>query len=245
MTAPEADVAGPTTAMLLAAGLGTRLRPVTDSRPKALVEVGGRPLIDHMLDRLAVVGVRRAVVNVHAFADQLIAHLAGRTDLEILISDERDKLLETGGAVKKARPLLGEAPIWVANCDYVWDSDGDGALELLARSWTPRDMDACLIVTPKARTLGFDTPGDFFIDAAGALAHRGAAAEAPLHCFGIEILDPKAVYATPGEVFSLFQVWMAMARRGRLRGVVPEGFWMQIGDPAALAAAAARLSARP
>jgi MurNAc alpha-1-phosphate uridylyltransferase len=229
--------------MLLAAGLGTRLRPITDSRPKALVEVAGKPLIDHRLDRFAQGGVRRVVVNVHAFADQVVAHLAARTDMEILISDERERLLETGGAVKKARPLLGEAPIWVANCDYVWDRAGDGALDMVRRAWAPRVMDACLIVAPKERTLGFDTPGDFFMDGRGALTHRGEAAEAPLHCFGIEIIDPAPIYATSKDVFSLFEVWMGMARRGRLRGVVPDGFWMQIGDPEALAAAQARLAA--
>ena len=229
--------------MVLAAGLGTRMRPLTDDRPKALVEVGGRALIDHILDRLIEVGVRRAVVNVHAYADELETHLRRRRDLEILISDERAALLETGGGVKKARPMLGEAPIWVANCDYVWTPKGPAALEGLARTWDPAIMDAGLIVVPQARTLGFETPGDFFMDADGALTHRGSAASAPLHCFGIEIIDPARVYEQPETAFSLFQVWMDQARKGRLRGVRPDGFWMQIGDPAALAAAEARLAA--
>jgi N-acetyl-alpha-D-muramate 1-phosphate uridylyltransferase len=235
----------PTTAMVLAAGLGTRLRPLTDDRPKALVEVGGGALIDHMLDRLIEVGVTRVVVNVHAFADQLEAHLKARTDVEILISDERARPLETGGGVKKARAMLGEAPIWVANCDYVWIEQGAGALSQLAETWDPTVMDACLIVVPKARTLGFDSPGDFFIDPAGALTHRGNALAAPLHCFGIEIIDPRPVYEAAEEVFSLFRIWIAMAKTGRLRGVIPPGFWMQIGDPAALEAARARLAATP
>ncbi|MGI9170543.1 MAG: nucleotidyltransferase family protein [Caulobacteraceae bacterium] len=236
-------MSGPATAMVLAAGLGARMRPLTDHRPKALVEVGGRALIDHTLDRLVEVGVRRAVVNVHAFADRIEAHLAGRRDLDILISDERAALLETGGGVKKARPLLGEAPIWVANCDYVWTPKGPAALRALARAWDPAAMDACLTVVPKPRTLGFDTPGDFFIGKDGALAHRGARASAPLHCFGVEILDPRRVYEWPETAFSLFEVWMALAGRSRLRGFVPDGLWMQIGDPAALAAAEPRLSA--
>jgi len=227
--------------MVLAAGLGTRMRPLTDHKPKALVEVGGKALIDHMLDRLAAAGVTRAVVNVHAFADQMEEHLKRRTDLEILISDERAARLETGGGVKKARALLGEAPIWVANSDYLW-RDGPTALNLLAEAWEPDVMDACLIVVPKVRTLGFDTPGDFFMDADGALAHRGAEPVAPLHCFGIEILDPRRVYEQPQTVFSMFQVWMALASGGRLRGVMPDGFWMQIGDPAALAVAETRLA---
>ncbi len=235
---------GPTTAMVLAAGLGTRMRPLTADRPKALIEVGGRSLIDHMLDRLVQAGVRRAVVNVHAFADQLETHLKRRTDLDILISDERAALLETGGGVKKARALLGETPIWVANCDYLWCGDQD-ALDLVAAAWDPARMDACLIVVPKARCLGFETPGDFFMSAGGALNHRGTAPAAPLHCFGIEILDPAPVYEQPQTTFSLFQVWMDLARKGRLRGVVPGGCWMQIGDPSALTLAQARLAVTP
>ena len=230
--------------MVMAAGLGTRMRPLTDARPKALIEVGGRTLIDHTLDRLEAAGVTRAVVNVHAFADQLEAHLARRRSPEILISDERAALLETGGGVKKGRALLGEAPIWVANSDYVWLEGEDDPLAMVAQAWDPARMDACLIVIPKARTMGFDTPGDFFRAEDGRLTHRNGAAEAPYHCFGVEILDPQRVYEVAAERFSLFQVWMAAAAKGRLRGVTPDGFWMQVGDPASLAAAEARLERR-
>ena len=233
---------GPATAMVLAAGLGTRMRPLTDDKPKALVEVGGKALIDHLLDRLEAQGVERIVVNVHAFADQLQAHLAGRRGgAEILISDERSELLETGGGVKKARALLGESPVWVANADYIWIEDGEPALQVVAEAWDPARMDSCLIVIPKARTLGFDTPGDFFPGPDGGLIHRGGLSEAPLHCFGVQILDPTLVYAVPEEKFSLFRVWMQAAGWGRLKGVTPGGFWMQVGDPAALEAAEARL----
>ncbi|HEY3799191.1 MAG TPA: nucleotidyltransferase family protein [Caulobacteraceae bacterium] len=234
-------MSAPTTAMVMAAGLGQRMRPLTDRMPKALVEVAGKPLIDHILDRLEAAGVSRAVVNVHAFADQMQAHLARRRSPEILIADERAMLLETGGGLKAARALLGEAPIWVANSDYVWLDDHADALGLVARTWDPARMDACLVVVPKARTSGFDTPGDFFVDDGGRLTHRGAAAEAPYHCFGVEILDPRRVYEVPEAKFSLFQVWQAAAARGRLIGVVPDGVWMQVGDPAALTAAEARL----
>jgi N-acetyl-alpha-D-muramate 1-phosphate uridylyltransferase len=234
-------MSGPTVAMVMAAGLGKRMRPLTDHRPKALIEVGGRALIDHMLDRLEAAGVTRAVVNVHAFADQLEDHLARRRSPEILISDERAMLLETGGGLKRARAMLGEAPIWVANSDYVWVEGRDDALGMVAYAWDPARMDACVIVVPKARTLGFDTPGDFFREASGALTHRGAHAEAPLHCFGVQILDPQRVYEVADETFSLFRVWEAAQARGRLFGVVPDGYWMQVGDPAALAAAEARL----
>jgi MurNAc alpha-1-phosphate uridylyltransferase len=226
--------------MVLAAGLGLRLRPLTEHQPKALVKVGGKALIDHALDRLRDVGVERAVVNVHAFADQLEAHLKARRDLEILISNERALRLETGGGLKKARVLLGEAPIWVANSDYVWLSGG--GLSDVAAAWDPARMDACLVVVPKARTMGFDTAGDFSIDGAGRLTHRGEAATAPLHCFGLEILDPTSVYADPREAFSLFEIWMAAQAKGRLFGVIPDGTWMQVGDPVALAHVEARLA---
>ncbi len=137
--------------------------------------------------------------------------------------------------------MLGAAPIWVANSDYVWIEGRDDALAMVAGAWDPARMDACLIVAPKARTGGFDTPGDFFRDDAGRLTHRGEAPAAPLHCFGIEILDPQCVYEVAAERFSLFQVWKAASERGRLVGVIPDGFWMQVGDPASLAAAEARL----
>ena len=238
-------MSGPKVAMVLAAGLGRRMAPLTDEGPKALIEVGGRALIDHALDRLAAAGVTRAVVNVHAFADRIEAHLKGRRDLEIVISDERAQLLETGGGVKRARPWLGEEPIWAANSDYVWTEEGTAPLDLLAGAWDARRMDACVIVVPKARTLGFDTPGDFFMAADGALTHRGAEAAAPLHCFGVQTLDPTRVYARPQARFSLLEVWLAAAEEHRLFGVTPGGQWMQVGDPAALAAARARLGAGP
>jgi MurNAc alpha-1-phosphate uridylyltransferase len=227
--------------MVMAAGLGTRMRPLSDRKAKALLEVGGRTLIDRTLDRLEAAGVTRAIVNVHAFADQVEAHLARRRSPEILISDERAGLLETGGGLKHARRLLGEAPIWVANSDYVWIEDHDDALSLVARAWDPARMGACLIVVPKARTSGFETPGDFFRDEAGRLTHRGEASEAPFHCFGVEIIDPQRVYEVAAEKFSLFGVWKTASEKGRLHGVVPDGFWMQVGDPSALEAAEARL----
>jgi MurNAc alpha-1-phosphate uridylyltransferase len=229
--------------MVMAAGLGQRMGALGQARPKALIEVGGKALIDHAIDRLEAAGVDRVVVNVHAHAGQLEAHLARRRSPEILISDERAGLLETGGGLKRARALLGEAPVWVANSDYVWQEERDDALALVARAWDPARMDACLIVVPKARTQGFGTLGDFFRDDDGRLTHRGSAPEAPFHCFGIEILDPQRAYERPEERFSLFAVWQAASEKGRLYGVEPDGFWMQVGDPAALEAAESRLNA--
>jgi MurNAc alpha-1-phosphate uridylyltransferase len=231
----------PTTAMVLAAGLGTRMRPLTNDRPKALIEVGGRALIDRVLDRLAQAGVSRAVINVHAFADRLEAHVRRRTDLEVVISDEREALLETGGGLRRARPLLGDGPILIANIDTLWTDD-----ELIPRlidAWDPARMDDLLAVVPMSETLGFDGPGDFSLDTDGRLVHRGAEASAPLAYMGVHMLDPAVIDAWPDERHGVFDHWMGFAARGRLHGLVANGLWMHVGDPVALAAAEARLAA--
>jgi MurNAc alpha-1-phosphate uridylyltransferase len=234
----------PTTAMVLAAGLGTRMRPLTDDRPKALVEVAGRPLIDHMLDRLGDAGVTRAVVNVHAFADRLEAHLARRACAPtIVISDERDELLETGGGLKKARALLGEAPVFVANIDSVWIEQGAPALKALAKAFDPAVMDVCLLLTPTKSAMGFDGPGDFFHDGDGRLRFRGDAPAAPFAYIGAHVCKPQIVDGEPLEPFSLARLWRRLATQGRMYGVVLEGEWMHVGDPAARDAAERRLAA--
>jgi MurNAc alpha-1-phosphate uridylyltransferase len=234
----------PTTAMVLAAGLGTRMRPLTDDRPKALVEVGGRVLIDHMLDRLADAGVTRAVVNVHAFADRLEAHLAARArPPAIVVSDERALLLETGGGLKKARHLVGDAPIFVANIDSVWIETGVPALPALAQGWDAARMDCRLMVTPTEEAMGFDGPGDFFMDAEGRLSMRGDAKTAPFAYTGVKIAKPQIVDGEASDAFSLTPIWRRLAAEGRLFGSPLEGQWMHVGDPAARDAAAARLAA--
>jgi MurNAc alpha-1-phosphate uridylyltransferase len=226
--------------MVLAAGLGTRMRPLTNDRPKALVQVGGRALIDHVLDRLAEAGVRRVVVNVHAFADALETHVRRRTDLEVLISDERGELLETGGGLAKARPLLGEAPILVANIDTLWTDDR--LLPRLIAAWDPARMDDLLLVVPIDHATGFDGPGDFFIDGAGCLDHRGARPAAPLVYMGVHMLDPAIIDTWLARRHGIFDHWMGFARAGRLHGVVADGLWMHVGDPAAVTAAEAELA---
>ena len=243
------SAAPPRTAMVLAAGLGTRMRPLTDDRPKALVEVAGRALIDHVLDRLAQAGVQRAVVNVHAHADRLIAHLGARAGgPQVVISDERDAALplETGGGVKRARALLGEAPVWVANIDSVW-IERVPALPSLLAAWRPARMDTALLLATVEGALGFDGPGDFLRADDGRLAPRRTlpgVARAPLAYMGAAILDPQPVYAHAGEHFGLFPLWAAQAAAGRLYGEVLDGDWMHVGDPAARAAADARLAAQ-
>lgn len=232
----------PKTAMVLAAGLGTRMRPLTDDRPKALVEVGGHALIDHVLDRLAEAGVERAVVNVHAFADRLEAHLAGRRGLPaIVISDERAALLETGGGLRRARPLLGEAPVLVANIDSVWSERGRSAVQTLADAWDPARMDVLLLLADAAASIGFDGPGDFTREADGRLAFRGASGRAPWAYMGLHIAKPGIVDGEGEGAFSLARAWRRLAPAGRLHGVALEGEWMHVGDPQARDAAERRL----
>lgn len=232
----------PTTAMVLAAGLGMRMRPLTDDRPKALVEVGGRALIDHVLDRLADAGVTRAVVNVHWFADRLEAHLAARgRGPEITISDERAELLETGGGLKKAMPLLGDDPVFVANIDSVWTDRGD-ALAGLAALWDPERMDAALLLAQREGAIGFEGGGDFFLARDGQLTFRGEAAEAPFAYMGVHICRPGYVAEGPDGPFSLSGLWRRSAAEGRLFGCVLDGDWMHVGDPGARDEAEARLA---
>jgi len=234
-------VTAPRTAMVLAAGLGTRMRPLTDDRPKALVEVGGRALIDHVLDRLAEAGVERAVVNVHWFADRLEAHLAGRTRPAIAFSDERAELLETGGGLKKARPLLGDDPVFVANIDSVWIDRGD-ALGDLTRLWDPTRMDAALLLARREGSIGFEGDGDFFLAEDGALTFRGEAPSAPLAYMGVHITHPDYVGAGPDGPFSLAGLWRASAAAGRLYGCVMDGDCIHVGNPVSRDQAETRLS---
>ncbi|ESQ81958.1 hypothetical protein AEAC466_19710 [Asticcacaulis sp. AC466] len=234
----------PQTAFILAAGLGTRMRPLTDDRPKALVEVAGRPLIDHMLDRLKAAGANRFVVNVHYFADRLEAHLKARSDIDIIVSDEREALLETGGGLKKARPLLGDDPIWVANIDSVWlEAAPDGtALQALANQWNAAEMDAALLVTAMETSHGFDGAGDFFLAKDGRLSFRGDAPSAPFNYMGVHITRPAIIDTELDAAFSLSRIWRRIAPQGRLFGTEFTGEWMHVGDPAARDFADGRLN---
>ena len=239
MTAPK-------TAMVLAAGLGTRMRPLTDDRPKALVEVAGQALIDHVLRRLGESGVERAVVNVHWFAERLESHLAaGDFGAEIIISDERAELLETGGGLKKAAPLLGDDPVFVANIDSVWTDNGapgDSALNQLARLWNPSIMDAALLLARREGAIGFEGGGDFFLADDGHLTFRGDAPEAPFAYMGVHICRPGYVADGPEGPFSLSGFWRRSAAAGRLYGCVLDGDWMHVGDPGARDEAEAKLA---
>jgi MurNAc alpha-1-phosphate uridylyltransferase len=229
--------------MVLAAGLGTRMRPLTNDRPKALVRVGGRALIDHLLDRCIEAGVKRAIVNVHAFADMLEAHLKRRSDIEIIFSDERAKLMETGGGVRQARALLGDKPIFLANIDSIWSEPHGSAMARLAQGFDPQRMGARLMLAAIDQQLGYEAAGDFFMDEHGKLAFRDALPHAPWAYMGVQIVNPAVIDAEPLEPFSFTRVWRRLAREERLFGAPLGGFWMHVGDPSAREAAEARLAA--
>ena len=234
---------GPKTAMVLAAGLGTRMRPLTDAMPKALVPVAGRALIDRVLDELVAAGVERAVVNVHHLADLMEAHLAARGDLEVLISDERDELLDSGGGIQKARRLLGEDPIFVANIDSLWTDVAEPPLETLKRAWNPERMDLLLLLAPRGRGIGFEGPQGFFMDDAGRLTHSTSAdVLSPYANVGFGIMKPQVLDDQPAAgAFPIHPTWRRLQAEGRLHGAVMDAFWMHVGDPAAREAAEARL----
>lgn len=232
----------PTTAMVLAAGLGTRMRPLTDDRPKALVRVAGRTLLDRVLDKLVAAGVTRAVVNVHHFADRVEAHLKGRTDIEVLISDERAGLLDSGGGIQHARALLGEEPILVANIDSLWLEGATPALEALKAAWDPARMDLLLLLVARGNGLGFDGPQGFLMDEQGRLTHSTSPdVVTPFANVGFGILKPQILDGQADAAFSIVPIWHRLQAAGRLHGVVMEAFWMHVGDPAARDEAEARL----
>ena len=233
-----------TTAMVLAAGLGTRMRPLTLTRPKCLVTVNGKTLMDHMLDRLAGAGVTRVVVNVHAFADMLEAHLKTRRDVEIVISDERARLMETGGGVRQALHLLGDAPFIVCNTDSIWEEPQGSAIKRLIDGYDASRMDCRLMLADMNACLGFDTPGDFTMGESGTIALRGTAASAPWAYTGVQVVRPELLAAEPVVPFSFKRIWERSIAAGRLYGGTLDGFWMHVGDPAARDAAEARLTGR-
>jgi MurNAc alpha-1-phosphate uridylyltransferase len=227
----------PGAVMIFAAGLGTRMGALTRDRPKPLIEVAGRPLIDHALALARAAGVRRVVVNTHAHAGQLRAHLA-RVAPEVLISHEPE-LLETGGGLKRALPLLGRGPVFTLNADMVWR--GPNPLAVLAAGWRAGDG-ALLALVPRAAAVGHGGAGDFFAAPDGRLRRRGAAEAADFVYAGAGIIETGAVAAIEEAVFSLNRVWDGLLAEGRLRGVVHAGGWVDVGRPEGIALAEAELA---
>ena len=223
------------TAMLMAAGLGKRMRPLTATRPKPLVKVAGKPLMDHALDRLEAGGIRKVVVNVHYLADTVEAHLKTRKGaLDFVISDERAKLLETGGGLIHARGLLGDQPFFCANSDNLWIDGPQETLGVMRRLWNPDRMDALLLLVPLARATCHSGPGDFHMAADGRLSRRKTAHVAPFVFTGVQILSPALLVDPPGDVFSTNVFWNRAIEAGRLYGVSHPGLWFDVGTPKAI-----------
>jgi MurNAc alpha-1-phosphate uridylyltransferase len=234
---PAAEV--PPTAMVLAAGLGKRMRPLTATRPKPLVEVAGRTLLDHCLDRLRSAGVKKAVVNVHYLADALEAHLSNHVqDIEIAISDEREQLLETGGGLVKALPLIDCDPFLIVNSDNLWIDGAVDSLRLLAANWDDSRMDAMLLLVPLARAHCHKGQGDFHMGASGLLKRRRPGSVAPFVYTGIQMVSKRLVDGEiPEGPFSTNILWDRAIAKRRLFGIVHEGLWFDVGAPPNIAKA--------
>lgn len=224
----------PSSAFVLAAGKGERMRPLTATRPKPLITVDGKPLIDHVLDRLTDAGITQAIVNVHYFADQIENHLAGRRSPKIIISDERNALLDTGGGVARALPKLGRDPFLIHNSDSIWIEGMGSNLDRLIRTWDDGEMDGLLLMASVAMSTGYDGPGDFNMDAAGRLTRQSGARLAPFVFTGVSIAHPRLFDGAPKGPFSLNKVWNKAIESGRLFGVRLEGIWMHVGTPEAI-----------
>jgi len=224
----------PRTAMVLAAGLGKRMRPLTATRPKPLVEVAGKPLLDHCLDRLRAAGVEKVVVNVHYLADALEAHLNNRVqDLEVAVSDEREQLLETGGGLVRALPLIDADPFLVVNSDNLWVDGPVDSLRLLASSWDEARMDALLLLVPLARAHCHKGQGDFHMSSGGVLKRRKPSGVAPFVFTGVQMVSKRLLDGEmPEGPFSTNILWDRAIAKGRLFGAVHEGLWFDVGAPA-------------
>jgi MurNAc alpha-1-phosphate uridylyltransferase len=221
------------TAMVLAAGLGKRMRPLTATQPKPMVRVAGKPLIDHALDRLADAGVAKAVVNVHYLADALEAHVTARPAPKVAVSDERALLLETGGGMIKAQEKLPD-PFFALNADNIWLDGPNNAFAELSRRWDPDQMDALLLLVPHARAINFSGPGDFHMDALGRVSRRRDGRVAPFIYTGIQLVSHRLLRDAPEGPFSTNILWSRAIEEGRLFGLSFGGLWFEVGTPQAI-----------
>jgi MurNAc alpha-1-phosphate uridylyltransferase len=227
----------PTKAMVLAAGLGLRMRPLTDRMPKPLVPVAGRALLDHVLDKLGNAGVSQAIVNVHYLPDQIIDHVTARAKPRVTISDERDQVLGTGGGVVKALPLLGAAPFFLVNADTMWIDGVRPNLARLAEAFDPARMDVLLLMAPTTSSIGYDGSGDYAMLADGALRKRREHQVVPFVYAGAAIMSPSLFANAPKGEFSLIRVFDSANEQERLFGLRLDGVWMHVGTPDAVDAA--------
>ena len=226
----------PKTAMVLAAGLGKRMRPLTASRPKPLIEVAGQALLDHVLDKLAAAGVEKVVVNVHYLADAVEAHLSKNPDLKVAISDERSLLLETGGGMVKAAPLIDSDPFLVVNSDNLWVDGPADTLKLLASHWDSAKMDALLLLVPHARAQNHGGRGDFHMNRQGRLRRRNPSHVAPFVYTGIQMVSKRLLREAPEGPFSTNILWDRAIEEGRCFGAVHQGLWFDVGTPQSIKA---------
>jgi N-acetyl-alpha-D-muramate 1-phosphate uridylyltransferase len=232
---PQPDGVSLDTAMVLAAGLGKRMRPLTATRPKPLVQVAGKALLDHALDRLRAAGVKRAVVNVHYLADALEAHVKNRVQgIDVTISDEREQLLETGGGLVKALPLIGDDPFLVVNSDNLWVDGPANSIRALAARWDNDAMDALLLLVPLARANCHRGHGDFHMDGAGHLTRRKPGRLAPFVFTGVQIVSKRLFDGAKAEPFSLNILWDRAIQQKRAFGLVHNGLWFDVGTPSAV-----------
>lgn len=227
--------------MVFAAGLGTRMRPITDTIPKPMIVLAGRTMLDHTLDRLAEAGVGTAIVNVHYLADQIEAHLKSRTRPRIIVSDERTKLLDQGGGIRKVLPLLGEDPFLICNTDAVWVEGPRSNLARLLAEWDPARMDVLLLVAGTTTSIGVDWAGDFAMDADGRLTRRLEHAVTPFVYAGVGLMKPQLFAGIDAEVFKLAPFFFRAAEAGRLFGTRLEGTWLHVGTPEAVLEAASAI----
>ena len=222
----------PRTAMIMAAGLGKRMRPLTATTPKPLIPVGGKPLLDHVLEKLAAAGVKKAVVNVHYLADAVEAHLATRAHgLEVAISDERSLLMETGGGLVQAAPLIDSDPFIALNSDNLWVDGPADTLKLLASHWDDAKMDALLLLVPLARAENHRGMGDFHMDRSGRLRRRDRSHVAPFVYTGIQMVSKRLLRDAPEGPFSTNILWDRAIEEGRCFGAVHQGLWFDVGTP--------------
>ncbi len=223
----------PSHAMVLAAGLGLRMRPITEHTPKPLVEIGGRSMLDRALDHLAAAGIQHLVVNTHWLPEKIQSHLAGRPEIRLSFEEI---LLETGGGVTKALPWLGSAPFFVVNADIVWTDGESPALRRLASAWNDATMDALLLLQPVERAVGYEGNGDFFLDTeGGSPCRRGAQASAPFLFSGVQLLSPRLFAGAPEGKFSLNLLYDRALSANRLCALVHQGGWFHVGTPGAIA----------
>lgn len=232
----------PDHAIVLAAGLGTRMRPLTNSTPKPLLQVASKTLLDHGLDALAAAGVTKSVVNVHYLAEQIEAHVTDRQEPKISISDERDLLLDSGGGVKNALKELGTSPFFLLNADSFWIEGHGLNLIKMSDEWADDNIDILLLVSSLEKAVGFSGKGDFFMDPAGQLTRRGEKDMAPFVYAGAAILSPNIFENTPEGAFSLNRLFDEAIEKGRLFGTQMDGLWLHVGTPPSIAEAEQAIS---